>query len=71
MGSTTTVSKLTGVVQPGSDLLRYGDNADANAAMSANQIDAALFDLPTALFLSAVMIEAEWRRDATGVALIK
>jgi polar amino acid transport system substrate-binding protein len=25
--------------------------------MSANQIDAALFDLPTALFLSAVMIE--------------
>jgi len=35
----------------------YGDNADVNAAMTANQIDAALFDLPTALFLSAVMIE--------------
>ena len=40
-----------------SDVLLYGDNADVNAAMAANQIDAALFDLPTALFLSAVMIE--------------
>lgn len=57
VGSTTAVSKLTNVVQPDSDLLLYGDNADVNAAMSANQIDAALFDLPTALFLSAVMIE--------------
>ncbi|MGJ5620695.1 ABC transporter substrate-binding protein [Sulfitobacter sp. MF3-043] len=57
VGSTTAVSKLTDVVQPESDLLLYGDNADVNAAMSANQIDAALFDLPTALFLSAVMIE--------------
>lgn len=28
-----------------------------NAAISANQIDGAMFDLPTALFLSAVMIE--------------
>ena len=57
VGSTTAVSKLMTVVQPDSDLLLYGDNADVNAAMSANQIDAALFDLPTALFLSAVMIE--------------
>lgn len=57
VGSTTAVAKLTDVIQPDSDLLLYGDNADVNAAMSANQIDAALFDLPTALFLSAVMIE--------------
>ena len=57
VGSTTAVSKLAEVVQPDSDLLLYGDNADVNAAMIANQIDAALFDLPTALFLSAVMIE--------------
>ena len=49
--------KLQNVIQPDSDLLLYGDNADVNAAISANQIDAALFDLPTALFLSAVMIE--------------
>ena len=57
VGSTTAVPKLTDVIQPSSDPLLYGDNADVNAAMSANQIDAALFDLPTALFLSAVMIE--------------
>ena len=57
VGSTTAVPKLASVIQPSSDPLLYGDNADVNAAMSANQIDAALFDLPTALFLSAVMIE--------------
>ena len=57
VGSTTAVPKLTDVIKPTSDLLLYGDNADVNAAISANQIDAALFDLPTALFLSAVMIE--------------
>jgi polar amino acid transport system substrate-binding protein len=57
VGSTTAVPKLESVIQPDSDILLYGDNADVNAAMSANQIDAALFDLPTALFLSAVMIE--------------
>jgi polar amino acid transport system substrate-binding protein len=51
------VPKLASIIQPDSDPLLYGDNADVNAAMSANQIDAALFDLPTALFLSAVMIE--------------
>lgn len=57
VGTTTAVPKLTAVIQPSNDPLLYGDNADVNAAMSANQIDAALFDLPTALFLSAVMIE--------------
>ena len=57
VGSTTAVPKLANTIQPDSDPLLYGDNADVNAAMSANQIDAALFDLPTALFLSAVMIE--------------
>ena len=56
-GSTTAISKIQNTIQPDQDLLLYGDNADVNAAMSANQIDAALFDLPTALFLSAVMIE--------------
>jgi polar amino acid transport system substrate-binding protein len=51
------VPKLDKVVQPTKAPLLYGDNADVNAALSANQIDGALFDLPTALFLSAVMIE--------------
>lgn len=57
VGTTTAVPKLASVIQPDNDPLLYGDNADVNAAISANQIDAALFDLPTALFLSAVMIE--------------
>ncbi len=57
VGSTTAVPMLTDVIQPEQDLLLYGDNADVNAAMGAGQIDAALFDLPTAMFLSAVMIE--------------
>ncbi len=57
VGSTTAVPKLAAIIQPNDDPLLYGDNADVNAAMTANQIDAALFDLPTALFLSAVMIE--------------
>ena len=57
MGSTTAVPKLEAVIKPSKSLMLYGDNADVNAAISANQIDAALFDLPTALFLSAVMIE--------------
>lgn len=57
VGSTTAVPKLASIIQPENDPLLYGDNADVNAAMTANQIDAALFDLPTALFLSAVMIE--------------
>jgi polar amino acid transport system substrate-binding protein len=56
-GSHTSVQKLMNDIQPTSDPLLYGDNADINAAIGANQIDAALFDLPTALFLSAVMIE--------------
>lgn len=57
VGTTTAVPKLLDVIQPESDPLLYGDNADINAAMTARQIDAALFDLPTALFLSAVMID--------------
>lgn len=57
VGTTTAVPQLARIIQPDNDPLLYGDNADVNAAMTANQIDAALFDLPTALFLSAVMIE--------------
>lgn len=57
VGSTTAVQKIANTVKPTNDPLLYGDNADDNAAISANQIDAAMFDLPTALFLSAVMIE--------------
>lgn len=57
VGTTTAVPKLLETIQPSSDPLFYGDNADVTAAMQAGQIDAALFDLPTALFLSAVVVE--------------
>ena len=35
----------------------YDDNVGAKAALEGNQIDAAVFDLPTALYVSAVEIE--------------
>lgn len=55
--STTAVPMLTEVVQPDADPLLYGDNADVVEAMKANQIDAALMDLPTALFTAAVLMD--------------
>lgn len=55
--NTTAVPMLTGLVAPDSDPLLYNDNTDVTAAMQAGQIDAALFDLPTALYLSAVVVE--------------
>ena len=57
VGTTTAVPMLTDTIQPTKDALLYGDNADVTAAMQAGQIDAALFDLPTALYLSAVVVE--------------
>ncbi|WP_319530221.1 ABC transporter substrate-binding protein [uncultured Cohaesibacter sp.] len=55
--STTAVPMLVGLVGPDSDPMLYNDNADVSAALMAGQIDAALFDLPTALFLAAVTVE--------------
>nr|WP_321456236.1 ABC transporter substrate-binding protein [uncultured Cohaesibacter sp.] len=55
--STTAVPMLIGLVHPESDPLLYNDNADVSAALQAGQIDAALFDLPTALFLAAVTVK--------------
>lgn len=55
--NTTAVPMLAEVIAPERNPLLYGDNADVVEAMKANQIDAALFDLPTALFLSAVTLE--------------
>lgn len=57
VGTTTALPMLSEIIQPQEDPLLYGDNADVTAAMKANQIDAALFDLPTALFLAAVMLD--------------
>lgn len=54
--NTTAVSMLNEIVQPERDPLLYGDNVDVTTAMQAGQIDAALFDLPTALYLGAVVL---------------
>ncbi|MEM1164085.1 MAG: transporter substrate-binding domain-containing protein, partial [Pseudomonadota bacterium] len=54
--NTTAVPMLSEMIAPDADPLLYGDNVDVTAAMQAGQIDAALFDLPTALYLSAVVV---------------
>lgn len=54
---TTSLKFINDVIQPSSDPFVYDDNVGAKAALEANQIDAAVFDLPTALFVSAVEIE--------------
>ena len=54
---TTSLDFITDVIQPTEEPFVYDDNVGAKAALEANQIDAAVFDLPTALFVSAVEIE--------------
>ena len=54
---TTSLDFIIDVIQPDQDPFVYDDNVGAKAALEANQIDAAVFDLPTALFVSAVEIE--------------
>ena len=54
---TTSLQFITDVIQPNEEPFVYDDNVGAKAALEANQIDAAVFDLPTALFVSAVEIE--------------
>ncbi len=48
---------LADVLQPEQDMLLYDDNADVVAAIGANQIDAIVFDLPSALFVAAVQLD--------------
>jgi len=83
---TTSQPFLESVLQPEQSTLLYDDNADVVAAISANQIDAIVFDLPSALFVSAVQldggkligqfdgtlkaIETQWLADATGAPVI-
>jgi len=54
---TTSLTFITDVIQPTEEPFVYDDNVGAKAALEANQIDAAVFDLPTALFVSGVEIE--------------
>ena len=57
VASTTALPVVMDMVKPSSDPLLYDDNANVVAAMKANQIDAAIFDLPTALYLAAAVLE--------------
>ncbi|MBP0482520.1 ABC transporter substrate-binding protein [Sagittula salina] len=54
--NTTAVKMLADLIAPEAGPMLYNDNVDVTAAMQAGQIDAALFDLPTALYLSAVVV---------------
>lgn len=54
---TTSQPFLSSVLQPEQDMLLYDDNADVVAALGANQIDAIVFDLPSALFVAAVQLD--------------
>lgn len=55
--NTTALPVVNELIAPTSEPLLYNDNVDVIEAMKANQIDAAMFDLPTALYLSAVVLE--------------
>ena len=57
VANTTALPMVQKVIAPEADPLLYDDNTNAVEAMKANQIDAAIFDLPTALYLSAVVLE--------------
>jgi polar amino acid transport system substrate-binding protein len=54
---TTSLDFVTDVIDPDTDVQVYNDNNAAKAALQANQIDAIVADLPTALYISAVEIE--------------
>jgi polar amino acid transport system substrate-binding protein len=54
---TTSLDFITNVIQPNTEPFVYDDNAAAKAALEANQVDAIVLDLPTALYVSAVEIE--------------
>jgi polar amino acid transport system substrate-binding protein len=54
---TTSLAFITDVIQPTQEPFVYDDNVGAKAALEANQIDAAVFDLPTALYVSGVEID--------------
>ena len=57
VASTTALPVVMEQIQPDASPLVYDDNTNVTAALQAGQIDAALFDLPTALYLSAVVVE--------------
>lgn len=55
--STTALAFINDDIMPESDILLYDDVANVTEALKAGQIDAGLFDLPTALFTAAVLLD--------------
>ncbi len=51
---TTSVTYIEDVIKPDADPAIFNDNAGVKQALEANQIDVAVSDLPTALFMTAV-----------------
>lgn len=54
---TTSLDFITDVIQPDSEPLVYNDNNAVKAALDADQVDGVVFDLPTALYVTAAEIE--------------
>ncbi len=50
----TSARFIMDAIKPGPEVLLYDDVADMTAALQANQIEATLYDVPTALFVTAV-----------------
>lgn len=68
---TTSNETIASLVAPDAAVLLYDDNADLTEALKANQIDAVLLDLPSALFTAAVLLDdgavlGQFAPDATG-----
>ena len=57
VGTTTALPMIRNLIKPEADPLLYNDTADVAQALKSNQIDAGLFDLPTALYLAAVQLD--------------
>ncbi len=55
--NTTALAMIQETIAPSSTPLLYDDNINVVEAMKANQIDAGMFDLPTALYLGGVVLE--------------
>lgn len=68
---TTALELIQTLAAPSGDVMLYDDTADLTEAMKADQIDATLVDLPTALYLAAAMLEdgvvlGQFPHDAAG-----
>jgi polar amino acid transport system substrate-binding protein len=54
---TTQIDLIAKLVGPTQQVMQYNDVADSLEAMKANQIDAVMMDLPSALYATAVQLE--------------